>query len=537
MSLSVKSRLLVLTAAAVALVAAVGEAGLYSAAHINRANERAVATGTALRNHMECDMMHDALRGDVLAALQASTDEDRKSALQDVQEHAKLFRTSLAINDAAELDASLRKSIDDVRPLVNTYLTAAEEMVNAAVKNPGATRARFPEFMKTFSALEDKMGELSDTFQKTAEAAGADGNSTFKEGRALVLALSALSGLMLAGFAWAIIRTITRPLATTVAALERVAAGDLTAHLGMTRTDEIGKLARATDQVVDSMRQMVGEMLGVSNEVSSAATQIASSSEEMARGLTAQTQQVMQVAAAIEQMSASVIEVARQATQVTAQANGAGSTAEQGGRVVSQTIDDIRTINEAVSECSTSVGDLSKQSEQIGAIIEVIKDIADQTNLLALNAAIEAARAGEHGRGFAVVADEVRKLAERTTKATDEVGGTIRTIQTQTQDAMSRMSAGSESVKRGVERASEAGASLSQIVSASREVATMIQSIASATEQQKAASEQISSSVEQISQVTQQTSAGASQAAEASRVLADKATSLQTVVAKFKLAA
>jgi methyl-accepting chemotaxis protein len=195
----------------------------------------------------------------------------------------------------------------------------------------------------------------------------------------------------------------------------------------------------------------------------------------------------------------------------------------------------MRSINDSVSASAASVQELGKRGTQIGEIIAVINDIADQTNLLALNAAIEAARAGEHGRGFAVVADEVRKLADRTTKATEEIGESIQAIQTETGDAVERMNAGTAEVERGVELATGAGESLRRIVAGARDVAGMIRSIAAAAEQQSAASEEVSRNVESISSVTRQSSEGAGQAATAAAELSAKAERLQGLVARFKL--
>ena len=212
-----------------------------------------------------------------------------------------------------------------------------------------------------------------------------------------------------------------------------------------------------------------------------------------------------------------------------------GRTAEEGGGVVEQTVTGMNAISEAVSASADSVRELGARGEQIGQVIEVINDIADQTNLLALNAAIEAARAGEHGKGFAVVADEVRKLADRTTKATDEVAQSITAIQNETAAAVSKMESGTDEVQRGVEKAREAGSSLGEIVQGARDVASLIQSIAAAAEEQSTASEQVSRNVESITAVTGQTSEGARQSAAASTQLSGKAEQLQQLVGRFTL--
>ena len=224
----------------------------------------------------------------------------------------------------------------------------------------------------------------------------------------------------------------SRPVQQLVGMMKDVATGegDLTKRMNISRGDEIGKLGHWFDQFMEKLQGVIKEVSGVTNEVASASTQIAASSEEM---------------------SAAVCEVAKQAAQATHSADTSGRIATDGGMIVKATIERMRGIESAVSESSVSVTALGKRGDEIGHVISVINDIADQTNLLALNAAIEAARAGEHGRGFAVVADEVRKLADRTTKATEEIGGSIKAIQDETSTAVSRMGRGTEQVRSGVE--------------------------------------------------------------------------------------
>ncbi len=299
--------------------------------------------------------------------------------------------------------------------------------------------------------------------------------------------------------------------------------------------DELGILGGWFNTFVIKVHGIIVQVAQATQEVASAATQIASSSEEMAAGMKQQTEQVTQISAAMEQMSQSVVEVARKSGDAASNASEAGKTAEAGGTVVRETITGMEAIAGAVNSGADSVSELGKRSEQIGQIVAVINDIADQTNLLALNAAIEAARAGEHGRGFAVVADEVRKLADRTTKATEEIAQSIRAIQSGTQEAVGRMNSGTEQVTLGVQKATRAGESLDQIVTAARGVADMIRSIAAAAEEQSAASEQISRNVESVSAVIKQANEGAEQAAAAATQLSRKAEELQRMVGQFKL--
>jgi methyl-accepting chemotaxis protein len=345
----------------------------------------------------------------------------------------------------------------------------------------------------------------------------------------VVAAIAAIASLLFA-------IGLNRPIKQLVARSQQIATGDLSGEPLHTKSrDEVGQLTEATNLMSQSLKDLVAEMGHASDNVAAAATQIAASSEEMASGMDNQSDQIMQISSSIEQMSASVVEVARKSADASNAATQAGETAKRGGDVVRETIEGMNGINDAVTASADSVKQLGELGQEIGEVIAVINDIADQTNLLALNAAIEAARAGEHGRGFAVVADEVRKLADRTTKATEEIGGSITAIQTGTEDAVLRMQAGTDQVAIGVERATESGDNLEQIVASAENVSAMIQSIAAAAEEQSASSEEVSRSAEQIATVAQEAGRGAGQAAQAATDLSQKAEQMRQLVGRFKV--
>jgi methyl-accepting chemotaxis protein len=327
-----------------------------------------------------------------------------------------------------------------------------------------------------------------------------------------------------------------KPVAALIARIREIQAdNDLTKRVEVRSRDEVGQLGECFNGFVDTLQGVIGDVAGSTHEVAGAATQIAASSEQIASGMQEQSSQITQVSSAVEEMSASIVEVARKSGEAANGAQDSGKAAEEGGGVVRETIVGMNSIAEAVTAGAASVSELGKRGEQIGQIIEVINDIADQTNLLALNAAIEAARAGEHGRGFAVVADEVRKLADRTTKATEEIAQSIQAIQSETGEAVTKMNAGTEQVTVGVEKATEAGKSLERIVAGAQNVAENVQSIAAAAEQQSAAAEEVSRNIESITAVTAQSTEGAQQAAQAATQLSGKAEELLSIVNRFKI--
>jgi methyl-accepting chemotaxis protein len=340
--------------------------------------------------------------------------------------------------------------------------------------------------------------------------------------------------ILVIGIGWVIRHT--RILVKDIQAVQvSIDNADLNTQFNTTREDEMGQLQNSFDRFVGSIRNTLIQVSETATSVASASAQISSSTEEMAAGSQEQTTQSEEIARAVEQMAKSIAVNSENAGEAAHTAEKAKSAAEQGGKVVSDTVSGMKQIANVVRESAGTIQNLGKSSDQIGEIIGVIEHIADQTNLLALNAAIEAARAGEQGRGFAVVADEVRKLAEQTTKATKQIAGMIQQIQSDSHGAVRTMANATKQVDEGIVLADHAGVSLHEIVEISQKVTHMVSQIAVANEEQSSTSEQISKNMEAIASVTQQTASGTQQIARAAEDLNRLTETLQSLVNQFKL--
>ncbi len=300
-------------------------------------------------------------------------------------------------------------------------------------------------------------------------------------GLLVILALSIL-------LAWLVSRTVTGPIKAVVDTIKDIAQGegDLTRRLPILGNNEIGELSEWFNTFIGKLHGIINQVSGSSLQLASSALELQLTSKQMTESIAQLSSQSTSLATAGEEMSATSGDIANNCHQAANNAGGATQKANQGAAVVGQSIAVMNTIAERVQNAASTVDALGVRSEQIGAIIGTIEDIADQTNLLALNAAIEAARAGEQGRGFAVVADEVRALAERTTRATKEIGEMIKAIQKETKDAVASMEQSVTQVEQGTSHAAESGRSLQEILDIINDVTEQISQIATAAEEQTA---------------------------------------------------
>lgn len=347
----------------------------------------------------------------------------------------------------------------------------------------------------------------------------------------LIVAISSI-------FAITIINRLQRQLggepAYVAQIVQKVSEGDLKIEIEMNKKYE-NSLLYNVKIMVDKLKGLLGEIKSTADTLASASHELSASAEQMSRGVIEQSGRASQIATASTEMSQTIIDIAKNSSNIASSASETVNVANNGEKIVNKSVDEVKAIALTVNESSNLMLSLGERSKQIGDILNVIKDIADQTNLLALNAAIEAARAGEQGRGFAVVADEVRKLAERTTKATSEIGSMIFGIQKEMEETVESMNISTKKVEIGVEFASQAGNALRQIVKSVSELQTMVQQIATATEEMSTTSEQISGDIETIANVSKETSVSSEQISKASSDLSRLAGNLQNVVGLFRV--
>ena len=347
-----------------------------------------------------------------------------------------------------------------------------------------------------------------------------------------VIAL-ALLGVLLA---WLLRRTLL-PVRKLDAAMGELAggAGDLTRRLDVTTGDEIGRICGSFNALIQQLQDMMREVKAEGEGIAAATSQLGASSEAVARASREQADAASATAASVEEVTVSVSVIAENAGDAASSSRATGELASTVSRTIAHTATEIEAVNGRVQDLATVLQRLDERSAEIGAVVAVIKDVADQTNLLALNAAIEAARAGEQGRGFAVVADEVRKLAERTSKATVEIASTVERIQEETREAASGMGSVAGQVTRGAEAAREAAARVGEIEGTMGDVVRKVEEIANSTREQSAASNEIAINIERISAMAQDNDSQVSRTVGSVTDLTRRAAALGAIVGRFRV--
>ncbi len=406
---------------------------------------------------------------------------------------------------------SRNNQVDELRTMLNSELLSNSEAVNAAL-------AKLLE-------INTQQIEVTDT------RAGEQYSTSLN----LVITLLVIASGLTLLFAWLLTNSITKPIANALSAAEEIAEGNLTRPIHVDGDDEAGRLLLAMSKMQEKLRDTLQRISGSATQLASAAEELNSVTDESARGLTQQNNEIEQAATAVNEMTSAVEEVARNAVSTSEASKNATTSAGDGRDLVQETVSAIERMSADVQSTATLIGDLANESRDIGKVLDVIRGLADQTNLLALNAAIEAARAGEAGRGFAVVADEVRALAHRTQQSTSEIERMIGSIQSGTEHAVNSMRNSTERAESTLNIARGAGLSLDTINSAIVEINERNLVIASAAEEQAQVAREVDRNLVNIRDLSVQSATGANQTSAASNELSRLALDLNNMVGRFSL--
>jgi len=546
-NLPIKFRLVIMVGSLIAIALLVGVLGLRGMHNADEAIDEIY--------HVEMMQMHALglvvdhlgdLRAQVLLSLQhdpstafaAMHDHPLSAHVDTVEQDIEIIREHWGEFMALPLDGESRKLANElgankdklikegIRPAIDLVnagkYTAANELllkvVNPTLKHSAETADRL---MATEMAAAER-------FYKEAEA----GYNTMFTLITSVLVIGALGSALLA---YLTVSSITFGVTRVEEAANRLAEGDLNVKVDYQGKDEIGHIVKAFNNMAATFRETVNDIKDAITRLASAAEETSVVTAQTNSGINQQQVETSQVATAINEMNATVHEVARNAVEAASAAKDADASFNEGKKVVDTIIEAIGALAKEVDQAAQVIHQLEQESDSIGSVLDVIKGIAEQTNLLALNAAIEAARAGEQGRGFAVVADEVRTLAGRTQDSTKEIEEMITKLQSGTGKAVQVMEAGKEKSRIGVEHASAAAEALQTINAAVDRISSMNAQIANAAEEQSAVTEEINRSIVNINSVAEQSAAGAQQTAAASDDLAKLAEQLKGLVERFKV--
>ena len=434
------------------------------------------------------------------------------------------------------LDAKEKQLITAIVDAKNRYKTVQEEALKITSEGKKKEVITFligkvrPIQAAYFNTVDEFLQYQNTGMEKSADTVG----KTVKTIQGLTVLFAAIGTVIAILIAFFTIRIITHSLNKAVFIADKVGGGDFTGEILIDSNNEMGQLLASLKGMVEKLKSAISVVKTTSQRLTEDSRQLNISAKEISSTMEEQVAKSSQIAAASEEMSQTTIDIAKNSSNIAASATNASGVAKEGEHIVNKSVAEVATIAERVSESAELIKTLGERSKQIGNIVGVIKDIADQTNLLALNAAIEAARAGEQGRGFAVVADEVRKLAEKTTNATSEISEMIQSIQGEVNKAVMSTHHATAQVKVGVDLSTQAGGALIKIVGSVDGLHQMVEQIASATEEMSQVSDQISQDINTIAHSSKGILSRSEQISHSSSDLAELSAKLHEIAGQFK---
>ncbi|OGT17722.1 MAG: hypothetical protein A3J49_03950 [Gallionellales bacterium RIFCSPHIGHO2_02_FULL_57_16] len=481
----------------------------------------------------------DTARAEVQQWLTDVSATHNRDGYEDAEESAKRFRDGVAKYKQMyqrENDADNLKKMEAIEADFNRFYATGKAMAEEYItKGLDAGNVMMEGFDKDSATLSGELEEFRKQQVAEANQITTDAVSAAESTTNVMSIGGALAALLAAVFSLLITRSVTLPMGRMQSTMVEVgSSGDFTRRIAVDSRDEVGQTARSFNNLMGSLQTTLREMHDNIDKVLDASRSLSSSSQQIATSSAHQSESASAMAAAVEQVTVSINHVSDGAREALEISRKSGDLSGQGSEIIHKAATEMRHIADTVRQTSSAIENLGQQSTQISSIAQVIKEIAEQTNLLALNAAIEAARAGEQGRGFAVVADEVRKLAERTANATKEITEMINAIQSTARVAVTSMAEAGSQVDGGVILAQQAGDAINQIKEKSAQVLRTVGDISSALAEQSSASNDIATHIEKVAQMTEENSAATKETAGASDRLVQLADTMRTAVNRYK---
>jgi methyl-accepting chemotaxis protein len=455
-------------------------------------------------------------------------DQSRKAATQDtaqgrIEQADQALRQAQALMEVVK-DAGYQTVLREVAGHIASFTDKLAEYTGLLARE-----------QQVYQQLHARAGEVVQRVDQAYAAQDQAMQTELQHNSLLIIVSSVLALVVGLIAAWLITRLIVTPLRSVIRLAEQIAAGDLSASVVVTRRDEIGQLMQAMQQMGAGLSRIVSGLQAGIEQLASSTQSLSAGTEQTNLEVSSQKEETEQVATAMNQMTATVHDVARNAEEAAQAAQTADGKVESGQQVVRQSMQRIELLADSATAASSSIESLSVEIQNIGSVLSVIKSVAEQTNLLALNAAIEAARAGEQGRGFAVVADEVRALAKRTQQSTEEIERLVTTLRGAAQSSVQQIQSSGELVKLAVSDALQTESALGSIAAAVSLIQQMNQQIAAAAEQQSSVAEEINRSVTSIRASADQSSLAMQGNAASSIELAQLGVELKAMVGHFRL--